>query len=235
MTLKLLFIPGMMCDHRLFKPVLDLLPTDIPWEVCEIPNKTTIQGMAKDIGAKLQGEYIVIGLSLGGIIALEMYRYFAPQMKGMVLLNTTANADDPGKKSMRERQIMDVKDGNLRSVVMTELKPHYLADVNSTKSDINDVIMKMALEGGEAAFVFQSLALMSRRSSWGVLANLSCSVLIACGEEDRLCPPDIHMKMGECASDSQVKIYEGCGHLASLEVPHLAAGDILQFYETVRD
>lgn len=234
MALRLLFIPGMMCDHRLFEPVLAYLPSHILTQVCVIPRRPTVKGMAEDIGSQLQGPSIIAGLSLGGIIALEMYRSFASQIKGMVLLNTTPNADDPVKLPMRQQQVRDVQGGGLESVVRKELKPNYLPKCNVGRADIDDTIMQMALEAGAPAFVSQSLALMSRRSNWDVLDSLSCKALIVCGRDDRLCPPSLHRQMAVRAGRARLKIYEDCGHLSSLEAPLELAADIVEFYESIK-
>jgi pimeloyl-ACP methyl ester carboxylesterase len=84
----------------------------------------------------------------------------------------------------------------------------------------------MALGLGEDVFVAQSEALRTRPDQRHVLPSLNIPVLIACGEEDRLCPPEWHRAMAADAQHATLHVVPGAGHMLPLEQPSRLAAMI---------
>ncbi len=89
----------------------------------------------------------------------------------------------------------------------------------------------MALTLGDATFIAQSEALRTRPDQRHVLAGLDVPVLIACGEEDRLCPPDWHRALAASAREASLHVIEGAGHMLPLEQPAALAAAITAWRE----
>jgi pimeloyl-ACP methyl ester carboxylesterase len=88
--------------------------------------------------------------------------------------------------------------------------------------------MQMALALGPGTFVTQSEALRLRPDLRPALPGLAMPVMLACGSEDRLCPPDWHRRWAELIGPhSRFFEISKAGHLLPLEQPHALADALL--------
>ena len=214
---RLIFIPGNMCDARLWREMSDLpewVRTDAPPLV-----QASISAMASAVLAKINGPIIPVGFSMGGIVALEMARQAPERIKGMVLIDTNTSADLPERAAQRPIQQTRVRIGEMATIIADELKPAYLAASNRDDETLKQLLFDMAIELGEDVFLAQSEALRTRHDLGPVLDTFEGPVAVMCGAEDRLCPPAWHEAMADRAMNAQLTIIPGAGHMLPLEQP----------------
>jgi pimeloyl-ACP methyl ester carboxylesterase len=48
---------------------------------------------------------------------------------------------------------------------------------------------------------------------------LALPILALCGDEDMICPPELHREIAETAQNATLKIVSGAGHFVLLEAP----------------
>lgn len=217
----LVLIPGFMCDGRLFEPQIRRLHETHEVTIAA-PTEATIPDMAARILDDVPGNFALGGLSMGGIVAMEMLRQAPDRITHLALMDTTPLADAPSNHDVRTRQIADVHAGKLEAIMRDELKPAYLAD-SKRKSEIMDTCMAMAKDLGPDIFEAQSLALRDREDLQGSLANAPGKTLILHGAEDRLCPPERHQLMHRLAPHATLIAIDNAGHLPTLEAPFATA------------
>ena len=213
----LVLIPGFMCDGRLFEPQIQGLHKIHDITVA-IPTESTIPDMAARILKDMPGDFALGGLSMGGIVAMEILRQAPECITHLALMDTTPLADAPANFDVRMRQIADVHAGHLETVMRDELKPAYLVD-SPRKSAIMDTCMAMAKSLGPDVFEAQSLALRDREDLQESLAHAPEKTLILHGAEDRLCTPERHHLMQSLAPHATLIAIENAGHLPTLEAP----------------
>jgi pimeloyl-ACP methyl ester carboxylesterase len=81
---------------------------------------------------------------------------------------------------------------------------------------------------GLVAFVAQSETLRQREDLRPTLSKLEMPVMLACGSEDRLCPPDWHRQWAESIGPNAMFIeIEEAGHLLPLEQSHMLADALI--------
>ncbi len=210
-------LPGNMCDERLWTAeVRSALPGCVD---AALTRDATIDAMAARVLSLVEGPVVPVGFSMGGIVALAMARAAPERIAALVLLDTNPAADLPERAAARPRQQADVRDGALERIVVEELKPNYLAAANRADAALLSLLRDMAMGLGEEVFVRQSEALRTRPDQSGVLAALDTPVLIACGAEDRLCPPAWHEAMASAARNATLHVVPGAGHMLPLEQP----------------
>lgn len=206
-----------MCDERVWR---DIPPTLLANAVhADLSIDSTIPAMARRTLAETDGMLIPIGLSMGGIVALEMARQAPERVSGLVLSDTNAGADLPDRAAARPAQQQRVRAGQLETLVADELKPTYLAEANLDDQPLRALILQMAVDLGEDVFVRQSEALRTRADLRSVLDSFDGPILLTCGAEDRLCPPEWHHAMATRCAKARVEIIDGSGHLLPLERP----------------
>lgn len=218
MTLPLVLLPGMMCDARLFGPQIAALSPDRPVIVADLARHDSIRDMAAAVLAGLPGRFALAGLSMGGIVAMEMLARAPGRIARLALLDTNPFAETPAMRARRAPQIDAVRQGRLAAIMRDEMKPNYLAD-GPHRAEILDLCMTMALDLGPDVFVRQSRALADRDDLTAALAAYPGPALVLCGAEDRLCPVARHLAMKALMPQAALEILSGAGHLPTLERP----------------
>lgn len=221
----IVFIPGFMCDARLYAPQIQSISNmRVTHSVETMTQGATIREFAKDILDRVpkntpenpSGRFALVGLSMGGIVALEILRQAPERISHLALLNTTPYADSSA--TQRKAHISRVKNGELITILADELKPRYLSPFSSHET-ILPLITDMGEALGSDIFTRQSIALMIRKSALEILPSIYCPTLIITGEDDNICPPIIHEHMARLIPNSDLHVIPNCGHLSTLEAP----------------
>ena len=214
MALPLVLLPGMMCDHRLFAPQSALGEVLVP----SLSGADSIQALARAVLAEAPERFALGGLSMGGIVAMEMIHQAPARVAGLALLDTNYLPETPERQALRGPQIERARNGGLAEIMRNEMKPLYLADTPG-RDGILDLCMEMALDLGPHVFATQSIALRDRPDQAETLKAIRVPTLVLCGREDRLCPVERHREMHRMIPGSTLAVVDGAGHLPTLEQP----------------
>ena len=216
----------MMCDARLWAPQTGELP--FPHFHADTTAADNFATMASEALAEAPPRFAVVGLSMGGILAFEIWRQAPDRVTHMALLDTSPHPDAPARRSIRMQQIETALAGGLRELAIDGLKPLYLAEAHRNDDALLERILEMALDLGPAVFERQSIALRDRVDSVPTLAGIDCPTLVLCGIEDKLCPVEYHELMAETIPGARLRIVDECGHMASLEQPAIVTQELEQ-------
>ncbi|MFY0595593.1 MAG: alpha/beta hydrolase [Cognatishimia sp.] len=214
----IVFLPGMMCDARLFGPQINAFSGQYPVMCHPLVGHDTVEGLAAQILAASPERFSLAGLSMGGIVAMEILRLAPERVERVALLDTNPLAEKDDVKLGRTLQIEAAKAGELRRVMRDEMKPNYLTD-GPNLGAILDLCMAMATDLGPNVFVDQSNALASRPDQTETLKSFNGPALVLMGEDDVLCPLDRHTLIHDLLPNSQIEIIKEAGHLPTLEQP----------------
>ncbi|WP_323772268.1 alpha/beta fold hydrolase [Antarctobacter sp.] len=214
----LVLLPGMMCDARLFGPQIAALSGTATIHLAPITATDSVQALARDVLAYAPPRFALAGLSMGGIVAMEVLRQAPDRVAKIALMDTNPLAERAEVKARRLPQIKAVAEGRLRSVMRDEMKPNYLAG-GPNREPVLDLCMEMALSLGPDVFARQSRALMDRPDQCDTLRGARLPALVLCGRDDALCPVERHELMASLIPDAHLHIVEGAGHLPTLEQP----------------
>lgn len=213
----LLLIPGHMCDGRMWGPQLAAF-AHRPIHLAEIAGAETVEALAASVLASAPPTFALAGLSMGGIVAMEVARQAPGRVERLALLDTNPLPEAEAVKAERRARMARVAEGRLAEVVREEMKPLYLAP-GPGKGAIMDLCHDMAVGLGPEVFRRQSLALMSRPDQRETLRSLRVPALILTGAEDRLVPFERHGLMAGLMPQARLVVVEGAGHLPVLENP----------------
>ena len=217
MTTPLILLPGMMCDERLFVPQAAQLPVT----VLPIGHADNMAALAKSVLDAAPERFALGGLSMGGIVAMEVVRQAPDRVAGIALMDTNPLAELPDVQARRGPQMAKAANGALLDVMRDEMKPNYLTD-GPKRAEILDLCMTMAMDLGPDVFINQSKALRDRSDQSATLRAFTKPALVMCGREDKLCPVARHELMHQLMPQSTLCIIENAGHLPTLEQPQQA-------------
>ena len=220
MPLPILFIPGMLCDERLFRPQIEALGRSRSIHVADISKDDTIEAMARRaLRAAPSKPFVLAGLSMGGIVAMEMLRIAPERIARLVLMATNHRAASMAFRTIRSEQLERARKGHFKDIIIDEFKAQYLSPDHADDPILLQLIIDMALSNGLRVFEAQSHALIERRDQSDTLAKCQCSTLIIAGENDRLCPVATHKDMAGIIPDAQLVVLPRTGHVLTLEKP----------------
>jgi 3-oxoadipate enol-lactonase len=189
---------------------------------------------AADLAALLDAlgidEVILAGLSMGGYVAFEFLRNWRSRVRGLVLMDTRAEADTPEGRRARDAAAATARERGSAAVAESML-PKVLAP--ATLAERPDIVERVrALMAGTpvAGMVGALAAMRDRAGSESLLPTLAdIPTLVMVGEADTLTPPDQARAMAQAIPGAQLAIIPGAGHLPPVEQPAATTQRLREF------
>lgn len=218
-TSSLVLLPGSLCDWRLWQHQLAALRDEISVSVGDLTQDDSIAAMARRVLAGAPPRFALAGLSLGGIVALEVIRQAPERVQRLALLCTSPQPARAEQRAQWRRMAATVRQGQLAAVVRDSLLAALVHPDRRADAWLIQVIEDMAASVGAEAYLRQLSALASRTDSQPHLPQIACPTLLVAGDADTLCPVTLHSQMAAAIPGARLAVLEHCGHLCSLEQP----------------
>ncbi|WP_299354536.1 alpha/beta fold hydrolase [uncultured Shimia sp.] len=218
MSEPLVLLPGMMCDARLFGPQIAELSSEFVVTVAPITQGERIEEIASSILSQLPAKFALAGLSMGGVVAMEILRRAPDRVTRVALMDTNPLAETPQSSAAYEPMIVGARAGRLEQVLTEFMRPEFLAP-EPQRTEVLALVREMGLYLGSDVFVRQARALQRRRDQQGTLRRCKVPALVLCGEYDGLTPPKRHSFMAELIPYAELMVIKNAGHLPTLEQP----------------
>ena len=240
-------------DRRLWDDVVDPL-SDAGWDVV-VPDlrgfgesaygedgpddEPSLVWMARDVLGILDrigvNSAVVVGLSLGGYVAMEMLRQDSSRVAGLALVDTKASADGDEARANRLRVADQVLEAGSTAALARAMLPALLgATTLAGRPEVVDRVRGWIEQADPAGVAWAQRAMAARPDSHGDLAALTVPVLVLWGDEDTLAPRTEQESMIEALRDVRSVEIPGCGHLSAVESPQDVAAALVAFLTDVR-
>jgi pimeloyl-ACP methyl ester carboxylesterase len=162
------------------------------------------------------GTAVVGGVSMGGYVAMALLREDAGRVRGLVLADTQASADDETGRARREASAVEALDQGIEPLVQT-LLPRLVAA--GPDSPVGRQVATLMREASPAAVAAAQRGMALRHDSKEVLARYAGPALVVVGEQDAVTPLDKATQLAGLIPGAQLEIIPGAGHLANQEQP----------------
>ncbi|MFT3689289.1 alpha/beta fold hydrolase [Paenirhodobacter sp.] len=213
----LVFLPGFMCDARLFWHQIVYFSALRP-VICVPLEGDTIEEMADSIIPRLPERFTLVGHWLGGVVAMEILRRIPHRVAEIVMIDVSPLAESAQFASQREDRIIRALSGRLDEAILEEVPASTLGPGEGALT-AQAMLLEMAGALGPETFARQSRALMRRPDLQRALRSARQRALLVCGEFDTICPPRRHEILAELMRLAEFRLIRGVGHLAPLEAP----------------
>lgn len=179
-------------------------------------------------------EVVLCGLSMGGYIAFEFLRQWRSRVRGLVLMDTRAEADGPEARRVRDGQAAQVREHGA-GVVADALLPKLLAGGATVgESSVAAQIREMILATPVAGLTGAIGAMRDRPDSTAMLEGLvGLPALVMVGEDDPITPVDDARRMAEAISGARLEVIAGAGHVPPIEQPAATTRMLMEFLRTL--
>ena len=213
-----------MCNEDVWTPLNSVLCTTHECTVVDHGRADSLTAMARNILRQAPESFAIAGHSMGGRVALEVYRQAPQRVSRMALLNTGYKARSPGEAGQKETQTrydflnIAIEHGVQAMAakwVTGMVAPTRLADTAFIQS-----IVSMCGTKSVEIFKHQIAALLNRPDATDVLRRLSVPTLILCTEFDLWSPVSQHQEMAELMPKKPMWAeIKGIGHMCTMEDP----------------
>ena len=225
----LLFLPGLICDARVFAPQLAAFAESRA--VDGYGTVDSLEGMARVALEQAPESFDLFGHSMGARVALEVYRLAPERVRRLALCSTGVHplgAEEPAKR--RALQAIGHARG-FEALVDTWLPP-MVADAHRADPALYGPMRQMCLDQNQQVFDAQIEALLGRPEQERLLGQIKCPTLVMTGELDTWSPPAQHEAMSSRIADSTLVIVRGAGHMLPLEAPETVNQAIAAWLES---
>jgi 3-oxoadipate enol-lactonase len=165
---------------------------------------------------------VVCGLSMGGYIAMAMWRRHPDRVKAFVFCDTRAGADSEEAKGRRDELAGQVKQGGTRVITDAQLTGMVGPATRERRPEVMAALRAMMGRQSAAGVVGALQALRDRPDSRETLRSISVPSLVIVGEDDVLTPIKEARAIAEAlpsAARVRLEIIAGAGHVPCLERP----------------
>jgi pimeloyl-ACP methyl ester carboxylesterase len=212
------FLGGHLCTPvlweaqcRALSDVADCLPL-------ELAGGDTMRALARAALARAPDRLSLVGLSMGGHVAMEIMRQAPERVERLALVDTRAGVDSPERLRARERDARRVATEGFDALA-AELPSRWMSASNAARPGLRDRVLAMVRSVREDTREDQIRALRSRIDSRPFLPAIACPTLVLCGRQDAPNPVWMHEEMAALIPGATLKIVEDCGHLSPVEQP----------------
>lgn len=171
---------------------------------------------------------VLVGHSMGGMIAQETYARYPQLVKALALCFTSPAF--AGSGSEFTKQFIAARIGPLdEGRTMGEIAEQLIPTMGSNSALAIQIMSRVPPETYRKAV--QLLTTFDRRKE---LAEIKVPTLVLAGSEDRTAPPSVMERMAQKIPGAEYVVLEGCGHLGPMDRPEEFNAALLAFLQKHR-
>jgi pimeloyl-ACP methyl ester carboxylesterase len=218
----LVLLCGLLCDRRVWEAVAERLEDSAEVSIVSFAGCTSMGEMADAVMARAPERFALAGHSMGGRVALEVYRNAPHRVVRLALLNTGVHPVSETEVAGRQR-LLDLASRDGMEAVAQAWLPPMVGTRGKQDPGLMRTLREMVLEYTPDAFAGQIRALLHRPDAEAVLRNVTVPTLLLCSEEDQWSPVAQHEDMHRTLPGSRLVVVEGAGHMSPAEAPEAVA------------
>jgi YbgC/YbaW family acyl-CoA thioester hydrolase len=173
---------------------------------------------------------VLCGLSMGGYVLFEMLRLAPERVRGLILVDTRAEADSPDTRKARDASAALAREGGVAAIAASMLPRMMAAPIATEQPALYDRVRRMMEATPLSGLLGAIAAMRDRPDSTTLLPTLgSLPALVIVGEDDQLTPPPLAHAMADLLAAARLSVVPGAGHLPTLERPEFVSAKLGEF------
>lgn len=237
----ILFLNSLGTDLRMWDAVLESLPqghsllrldtrghglSDAP------AGAYSLEVLVEDAEAVLDqagiSSAIVVGISLGGMMAMSLALKAKDRVRGLVLSNT---APRMGSREMWSARMATIRENGLEAI-SDQILDRWFADPDArcANGPWRSMLCRTPVDGYLGCCGALATADLTDR-----VAEIACPTLVIGGSHDGASPPDLVRSGAERIAQARYIELDGIGHLPPIEAPRQFADHVTSFLTEIAD
>jgi pimeloyl-ACP methyl ester carboxylesterase len=221
---ELLLLSGLLSDDTPWIDVATRLSAACPVRIISFANCSSLGEMAERVLLKAPERFAVAGHSMGGRVALEVWRRAPERITALGLLNTGAFPRRPEETASRARLVKIAREQGMTALA-AEWLPPMMARAATTTAEAAVMQRLTSMVEGQTpeSFAAQIQALLHRPDAEPLLPTIRVPTLLLSGSEDKWSPVSQHVYMQRLIRGSVLVEVADAGHMAPIEQPDAVA------------
>jgi pimeloyl-ACP methyl ester carboxylesterase len=176
---------------------------------------------------------IIVGLSMGGYVGLQLLKDYPSMIKGLVLANSKATADTPEIREKRKKIIDAIsKDGDIRPIINSHLPKFLTENKGLIDPGLSGYLREMINDSAIEGIINAQKAMASRDDYVQLLENTQLPLALIAADKDEFVPLTEYQSLAELIPDAHLYIIEDCAHISNMEQPERFNEILLNFITT---
>jgi len=187
------------------------------------PDRADMADYAADLMGLLEGLGVtraaIVGLSIGGVIAQELYRRRADLVHALILSDTAAKI---GTDESWDARIAEVERGGIEAIADSILARWFTAGFRASRADELAGWRCMLIRSPKQGYLAACGAL-KRADLRPYASAINAPTLCLVGDEDGSTPVDLVRQTASLIPAARLEIIGGAGHMPNIERPDVFA------------
>ncbi|HEV3440250.1 MAG TPA: alpha/beta hydrolase [Gemmata sp.] len=241
--LPIVLLHAFPLDRSMWAPQVDpissagfrVIALDLPEFGGTSPNKDgfTIDLCADMVASFLEAldisKAVVVGLSMGGYVAMSIARRHPERLAGMILADTRAAPDVPQARASRDKLIAAVQAKGPVAAIDAMLSNLFSEQTRATNPAVIERARQIILRQSTSGIVAGLRALRDRPDAAPELHSVTAPLLVLVGEFDTVTPLLAAARIAGNVRKSDLAHIPGAGHLSNLENPEAFNSAVIAF------
>jgi pimeloyl-ACP methyl ester carboxylesterase len=224
------------CDASLWTGFVAALPPDVGLLIPEMRGHggstlgwraPSVELWADDVVRLVRQKAIerpaIVGISMGGYVALSIAAAQPSLARGYGFVSTTAAPDDEAGKQRRAASIAQVRRDGWRAY-LDEQMPRFLNETRLHAAERKDHLTRMFARAGDTGLPPTLMALAARPDRRPLLMSIGVPAVAIVGSLDEITPPDRARAIATAIRGARLHVLDDTAHLSVLESPSKVAG-----------
>lgn len=222
--IPLLLVPGVLCSPRLFAAQVaaldDIAEIVVPdWRRAPLSIWDSWETAARWVVAQMPpGKFALAGLSLGGMLSVEIMQFAAERVTKLALLDTGMRGQNEVERAIRRARVRLADEGHFELVLGLQMS-RFIPAYRLPDKKLVDEVMTMCGEIGVEIYRRQEELAAIRTDRRPDLPRIECPTIVVCGRDDAATPLFLSEEMAKAIPAAALVVVEQCGHLVTMEKP----------------
>ncbi|MFN2568373.1 MAG: alpha/beta fold hydrolase [Candidatus Dormibacteria bacterium] len=172
--------------------------------------------------------FAMVGLSLGGYVAMALLRLAPERIRTVVLADTRATADTDSTATERSADAARARAEGVEFLVEPSVA-RLLAPMSRQDLHITEPLKGRVRGYSGEGMAAQMDAIRDRPDSTGLLASIGIPTLVVGGDQDALTPPASMLALAASIPGAEHAVIDDSGHLSNLENPTQFTARVAEF------
>ena len=172
---------------------------------------------------------VIVGHSMGGMIAQEAYALYPQKIAGLALTFTSpafGGASGDFTRQFIEARIKPLDIGR----TMAEISARLMPTMHGASSDPSGLLLAAQVMAGVPPDTYRkAVAMLTTFDRRALLPTIKVPTLVLSGSDDMIAPPKMMERMAEKIPGSDYVCLPGCGHLGPMDQPDAFNTTLLSF------
>jgi pimeloyl-ACP methyl ester carboxylesterase len=213
----LVLLPAMLTDAGLWRRQRDALDSLGRVKALDVVGERSIAAMAGRVLDLAPPSFALAGLSLGGMVAMEVALQAPERVTRLALLDTSARAPTDQQRAFWAGLGESARDKGVRVTTREQLLDSLRTPDRHDDVTLTEEVLSLAERVGVTGLEDQLSMQASRVDMRERLREIRCPTLVVRGELDALCSEEMHEEICDAILRARYVRVPECGHLATLE------------------